>query len=159
MFAIDFRTGIGPPVAGLTGGVGACHSGSMQTTNSLVTGLVARLLAVMAVLSLGILPPGVMPEWGATGGIEMVLCSGDGAVVMVMDPATGETRPKPDRTSAKPGCDWAMAQGVADLAPLPFALTAPETATHRAARARANDLWRPAHDPRGLYARGPPALV
>lgn len=131
----------------------------MRTALSPVTGLVARLLAVLAVLSVGLLPPGVMPERAADGGIEMVLCSGEGAVVMVMDPTTGEARPKPDSTSAKPGCDWAMAQGVADLAPTPFVLTAPKTTTRRAAPARAADLWRPAHDPRGLYARGPPALV
>lgn len=122
-------------------------------------GLIPRLLAVLAVFGLSLLPPGVMPDIAADGSIEMVLCSGDGAVTMVYDPATGETHPKQDRQSAKPGCDWAMAHAEAGQAPLPFVLALPETATRRAAPALANDLWRPAHDPRGLYARGPPILI
>lgn len=100
-----------------------------------------------------------MPERNASGAMEMVLCTGDGAVVMLMDPATGEMRPKQPRQSAKPGCDWAMGQALADAAPLAFVLALPQAQTRRAARALANDLWRPAHDPRGIYARGPPALV
>lgn len=122
-------------------------------------GLMPRLLAVLAVLSLGLIPPGVMAEQGADGGIEMVLCAGDRAATMVLDPTTGEARPKQNSQSAKPGCDWAMAQAAADLAPLPFALAQPPAQARRAAPALANDLWRPAHDPRGLYARGPPTLV
>jgi len=131
----------------------------MCSARSHLSGLVARLLAVLAVLSLGLLPPGIMPERNPDGTIEMVLCSDLGAVVMLLDPASGETRPKPEPSSAKPGCDWAMAQNAADLAPLHLLLTAPETASRRAAPAMANDRWRPAHDPRGLYARGPPAFV
>lgn len=110
-------------------------------------------------MGLSLLPPDMMPEQRLAGGIDMVLCSGSGAMIMVLDPTTGETRPKPDRTSAKPGCDWAMAQAGADLAVPPFVLTAPVMAARRAAPALANGFWRPAHDPRGLYARGPPALV
>jgi len=131
----------------------------MRRALALGSSLIPRLLAVLAVLGLSLLPPGVMPERRMAGGLEMVLCSGAGAVAMVLDPATGEMQPKPDRTSAKPGCDWAMAQAGADLAPMPFVLTAPMMATRRAAPPLANPLWRPAHDPRGLYARGPPALV
>jgi hypothetical protein len=131
----------------------------MRSAFASVFGLLPRLLAVLAVLGLSLLPPGVMPERAASGGMEMVLCSGDGTVTMVLDPATGAALPKQDRQSAKPGCDWAMARAVADLAPLPFVLAQPTAEARRAAPPLANDLWRPAHDPRGLYARGPPALV
>ena len=95
--------------------------------------MTCRVGRLLAVLSLGILPPGVMPGRSADGGIEMVLCSDDGAVVMVLPPVTGVTRPKPDRTSAGRG--------------------------RSGAPALANDIWRPAHDPRGLYPRGRPDLV
>lgn len=131
----------------------------MRRRFALAFSLFPRLLAVLAVLGLSLLPPGVMPDMAADGSIEMVLCSGEGAVTMVYDPATGETRPKQDRQSAKPGCDWAMAQDTAGLGPLPFALALPEPSTRRASPALAADLWRPAHDPRGLYARGPPLLT
>ena len=120
--------------------------------------MLVQLPALLALVALGILPPGVMPQL-AGDGIEMVLCSGDGAVTMVLDPATGELSPKQEPNSGKPGCDWAMAQALADLPAQATALPLPMFTTHRAQRDLAADLWRPAHDPRGIYARGPPTLI
>lgn len=116
-----------------------------------------HLPVLLALAVLGLLPAGVMPAQDAAGGIVMVICSGEGPVSMTFDPATGTVTPaKP--APAKPGCDWAMAQTIADLA-LPVALPLPALGTGRAAPALAADLWRPAHDPRGLQARGPPSAI
>ena len=118
-----------------------------------------RLLAFVAAFGLAILPHGVMPHVGAGGALELVLCSVDGPVTMVVDPITGETKRKMPSGSAKPACDWATAHGAVTIlaeAPQPIP---PETLDRRAAPAMATAVWRPAHDPRGLYARGPPALV
>ena len=86
----------------------------------------------------------------------MVICSGDGPMMMVLDPSTGEFRPAPPSTK-KSGCDWACCGALAVTArfdlphPVPRLLgLAPETAVV---------LWRPAHDPRGIQARGPPLSV
>ncbi len=115
------------------------------------------LPALIALVVLGLVPAGVMPTQDASGGLVMVICSGEGAVSMTFDPATGVVMPaKP--APAKPGCDWAMAQTVADLA-LPVVLPLPVLGTGRAAPALAADLWRPAHDPRGIQARGPPSAI
>lgn len=116
-----------------------------------------RLPVLVALAVIGLLPPGVMPRQGADGQLTMVICSGDGPVRMVLDPATGEMKretPNPDR----PGCAWAMAQSLPDLVQ-PVTLTAPLRAARPVTPATTAVLWRPAHDPRGLYARGPPTLI
>ena len=118
-----------------------------------------RLLAFVADFGLAILPTGVMPHVGATGALELVLCSVEGPVTMVVDPITGETKRKAPSDSAKPACDWATAHSsgtVLTEAPFP---KPPQTLDRQAAPAMETALWRPAHDPRGLYARGPPSLV
>lgn len=118
-----------------------------------------RLLAFVAAYGLAILPTGVMPHVGATGALELVLCSVEGPVTMVVDPITGETKRKAPSDSAKPACDWATAHSsgtVLTEAPFP---KPPQTLDRQAAPAMETALWRPAHDPRGLYARGPPSLV
>ncbi len=118
-----------------------------------------RLLAFLAAFGLAILPTGVMPHVGATGALELVLCSVEGPVTMVVDPITGETKRKAPSDSAKPACDWATAHSsgtVLTEAPFP---KPPQTLDRQAAPAMETALWRPAHDPRGLYARGPPSLV
>ena len=118
-----------------------------------------RLLAFVAAFGLAILPHGVMPHVGATGALELVLCSVEGPVTMVVDPITGETKRKAPSDSAKPACDWATAHSsgtVLTEAPFP---KPPQTLDRQAAPAMETALWRPAHDPRGLYARGPPSLV
>ena len=97
---------------------------------------------------------GLMPAQGAEG-MVMVICSGDGPMMMVLDPATGEFRPAPPSTK-KSGCDWAgcglALVPVQELPPLVTQVTpvAPVIET---------DLWRPAHDPRGIWARGPPQVM
>ena len=118
-----------------------------------------RLLAFVAAFGLAILPHGVMPHVGAGGALELVLCSVDGPVTMVVDTITGETSRKMPSGSAKPACDWATVQSTATVVAEAPAVTPPQTLEHRAAPAMETAVWRPAHDPRGLYARGPPALV
>ena len=118
-----------------------------------------RLLALLAVFGLAILPQGVMPHVGETGGLELVLCSADGPVSMVIDPITGEASRKSPTGSAKSGCDWALAHSLTTLTAATPTPIPPQTLDRRAAPAMAAALWRPAHDPRGLYARGPPSLT
>lgn len=114
-----------------------------------------QLPVVLAMVVLGLLPAGVMPAQGADGSMVMAICSGGQAVSMTFDPATGEYAPaKP--VSEKSGCDWAMAQVVSDMG-VPVALPVPVFTTHRAAPTLAQVLWHPAHDPRGIQARGPPS--
>ena len=98
---------------------------------------------------------GLMPAQGAEGGTVMVICSGDGPMMMVLDPATGEFRPAPPSTR-KSGCDWAgcgLAVEPVQVTPVFVSRVIPATPVIE------TDLWRPAHDPRGLWARGPPRLV
>lgn len=129
----------------------------VQTALGRLRAALMLLPALLALAVLALVPVGVMPEQDASGGIVMVICSGDGPVSMTFNPATGEVTPaKP--TPAKPGCDWAMAQFISDLAQ-PVALPVPAFGTRRATPALAVDLWRPAHDPRGIQARGPPSVI
>lgn len=119
-----------------------------------------QLPVLLALVVLALLPPGVMPRVTADG-LAMVICSDAGAVVMVIDPTTGALTPEaPD--SGKSGdraiCGWAMAQSLPDLVQ-PFALSAPTTVAHAVTPTTASVSWRPAYDPRGLYARGPPTLI
>lgn len=119
--------------------------------------ILARLQVFAALMAMAIIPPGVMASHGDDGRIVMVLCSGDGAVRMVFDRATGAVTPEKP-APAKSGCDWGMARTATDL-PAPAALPQPAFATHRAAPALASVLWHPAHDPRGIHARAPPLLT
>ncbi|NTT86126.1 hypothetical protein HS053_09500 [Tabrizicola sp. SY72] len=116
-----------------------------------------RLPVLLALVVLAVLPPGVMPRQNDDGGLVMVICAGQGTVQMVLDPETGEMRPKaPDAERA--ACGWAMAQAVPDLVQ-PFTLSAPTQLARAVTPATASVVWWPAHDPRGLYARGPPSLT
>jgi hypothetical protein len=63
-----------------------------QTAVSLFRLLALRLVVVLPLLTLGLFPAGVMPGRGADGGIALVLCSGNGPLLMVLDPATGSFR-------------------------------------------------------------------
>jgi hypothetical protein len=100
-----------------------------------------------------------MPHVGETGGLELVLCSAEGPVSMIIDPVTGEARRKAPSGSAKPGCDWAVAHGLTTLQAATPTPIPPQTHDRRATPSLAPALWQPAHDPRGLYARGPPTLT
>lgn len=124
------------------------------------TAILHKAVLVVMLLAFGIgamQPRGTMAVATASGGLVLVLCSGTGPVQMVLDPVTGTVKPLPDEAPAKP-CDWAMAQGCAIettqvLAALFDAALRPAFAEQIGA-----PYW-PAHDPRGLYARGPPALI
>ena len=112
------------------------------------------LLLVVPFLFLSLIAPGYMPLRDADGTLRMVICADGGQVEVVLDLTTGE----PVQTAPEDGrCDWAqmVMAGPALEQPLPrpprlvLALLSPATP---------DDLWQPAHDPRGLYARGPPVL-
>lgn len=152
---------IGGACRGLTDRAGLWHPLAMRAPDRIrrLTQHVTRLLAVVAALGLAALPQGAMPHVGTAGALELVLCSVDGPVTMVVDPITGETKRKAPGGSAKPACDWATAHGPVALIAAPLPPSPPQTLDRRAAPSLAVALWRPAHDPRGLYARGPPSLV
>ena len=119
-----------------------------------LSGLLRPILVVLLVLATQF-RVGLMPA-EAGGQAIMVICAGDGPMMMVLDPVTGEFHPAPPDTKSS-GCDWAGCGAVAfeiridipDFAPRLLGLGA-ETAVVQ---------WRPGHDPRGIWARGPPSLV
>jgi hypothetical protein len=121
-----------------------------------LTGLL-RILVLLPFLGLSLLPQGVMPGRSAEGTLTLTLCSGDGPVDVTIDLATGEPL-APGHGKVSQTCDWAMGQVAALVGAEPVANgplqvlrpfdTAPETFAYR-----------PAHDPRGLWARGPPSLI
>jgi len=119
-------------------------------------GWLSLALILPLVLS-ALFPVGLMPTQGRDGQMVMVLCSGNGPMLMVLDPATGELRQAP-ATRRQTACDWATAQALSDLA-TPVALPALPAKVRRAGPAFAANLWRPAHDPRGIWARGPPSSM
>lgn len=117
---------------------------------------VTGLLLVLPFLLLSLIAPGFMPVRGADGGVAIVICADGAMAEIIVDAATGQ--PMPDAAPQDERCAWAQAAVVvAELAqpalvppvalPLGFHPVAP------------HDLWRPAHDPRGLWARGPPETV
>ena len=121
---------------------------------------ITGLWLAMPFLLMSLMAPGYMPVQGADGGITMVICSGDGPVTMILDPATGAPMAQDgSKDGPKDGrCSWAQAaMAVADLAPTQLA---PPVMLARAfVPVLPDGLWRPAFDPRGLFARGPPATV
>lgn len=98
---------------------------------------------------------GLMPAQAADGQVVMVICAGDGPMILVLDPETGTFHPAPSGTMTS-DCSWAV-QGLA-LLPEPGLPPRALRVTALAPVIEA-DLWRPAHDPRGIWARGPPRLV
>lgn len=83
-------------------------------------------------------------------GVVMVICSGDGPMLMVFDPASGTFHKAPAETR----CDWA-----ASPVAMPAEFDLPLRLWTWVDRATMAEIWRPAHDPRGLWARGPPLSV
>ena len=119
--------------------------------------LALRLVVVLPVLALVLFPAGMMPGQATDGQMVWVLCSGDGPVMMTIDPATGAFKQVPP-SGTKSACDWDMAHSGVTL-PATLTTPLPLQSLVRAAPALASLDFRPAHDPRGIYARGPPSLM
>lgn len=114
----------------------------------------ARLALVLPIVVLSLLPQGFMPDRNAAGQMVLVLCTPDGPVEMAVDLGKGQSD-----TGNPPGtCDWSLAHAALDLTPPASLPLAPVTATQALATTAAL-LWHPAHDPRGIWARGPPSLT
>lgn len=109
---------------------------------------------VLPFVMLSLLPQGVMPDRNTAGEMVLVLCSPDGPVAVTVDLATGQAHKK---TASSP-CHWSIAQAGLDLVP-PFILALPLGSTQVTLASGTTDLWRPAYDPRGIWARGPPILI
>lgn len=116
----------------------------------------ACLLPALPFVLLSLVAPGYMPGRGDDGMLTMVICADGAMVEMVMDAATGAPA---DRAAPEDGrCAWAQA-ALALAVPGQPDLPPPLRLVHRLHPAAPDDLWRPAHDPRGLFARGPPRPV
>ncbi len=114
---------------------------------------IALWLALLPFLALSLIAPGVMPARAADGTMVLVLCTPEGPQELIVDPGSG-----PDSHKDDARCDWAQGQPGAPLDAAPASLPAMLTAGRTASLA-AHPLFRPAHDPRGIFARGPPALL
>lgn len=115
------------------------------------------LWLVVPFVLLSLVAKGYMPVQGADGGITMVICSGAGMVSVTLDPETGAPVPH-DEAPEDGRCAWAQIAVAAVLPEVAPALP-PMTLPRVLLPASPDDLWRPAFDPRGLFARGPPAIV
>lgn len=114
-----------------------------------------RFALVLLLLFAAQFQVGLMPAEDASGRMVMVICSGDGPLMMVVDPQTGELRPAPPATQTS-GCHWAGGDVAVVTPTQPLVLEAQLSAVDPVIE---TDLWRPAHDPRGIWARGPPRLM
>lgn len=112
---------------------------------------IGLVLMLLPFLALSLLAQGVMPDHGP-GGLRLVLCTADGPVEMVVDLGQAPEGQKPLK------CDWAAGHGTTDLPGLTRQPTPPASAG-RSLEAPAPAHLRAAFDPRGLFARGPPATV
>jgi hypothetical protein len=116
-----------------------------------------RILVLLPFLGLSLLPQGVMPSRAADGTLTLTLCSGGGPVVVTIDLATGEPV-APGHGKVSQTCDWAMGQ-VAALVGADSVANGPLQVLRPFDAAPETFAYRPAYDPRGLWARGPPALI
>jgi hypothetical protein len=113
----------------------------------------ALWLMLLPFAALSLLAPGVMPGRAADGKVVLVLCTPDGPQEMSVDLGG----PTPDHPT-DPRCAWAQAHVVADLGlGTSFPILAGRVT--RAAPATSYQSFRPAHDPRGIFARGPPVFL
>jgi hypothetical protein len=113
---------------------------------------VGILLMLLPFVLLSLIGQGVMLRQ-SPGGLTVVLCSVDGPTTLTLDPDTG-LPVAPDKVDR---CDWATQQAALHAAgPGPFA---PPVTLRPAEPARETFAFAPAHDPRGLFARGPPSPV
>ena len=105
---------------------------------------------VLPFVALSLLPQGFMPDRDASGALVVVLCTPDGPINMV----TGEG----EEGASRAPCHWSLAHA-AVLPVQPVTLPLPPQDATLALTASTADLWRPAYDPLGIWARGPPALI
>lgn len=116
----------------------------------------AGLVLAMPFVLLSLVAQGYMPVRGDDGALRIVICTGQGPVAMVLDPETGGLIPAPEVVDGR--CSWGQAA---------LAITVPEAPVMRVPLRLAqafhpvapDDLWRPAYDPLGIWARGPPRAV
>ncbi len=116
-----------------------------------------RLLVLVPFLGLSLLPQGVMPGRSADGTMTLTLCSGAATVAIVIDANTGDPV-SPGHGQVSQTCDWAMGQlsalvGEDDASAGPALILRPFDPPSEIF------AYTPAHDPRGLWARGPPSLT
>lgn len=120
-----------------------------------------RWFVVWAMLSpflmLALLPAAVMPLRTAENGLTVVLCSENGPVQLVIDPATGAPLKK-GTSSAGERCAWAGAH-VAALGPMPSDLPAPMLAVAGRQAAVLPMILVAARATGRPPATGPPSLV
>lgn len=112
-----------------------------------------RWAALALLVTMSIVPRGVMPAWGA-GGMTVVLCTGSGPVEVTLGP---DGTPVPDGVAAD-ACVWAglvpvaLEPVAAPVVAAPFALlAAPVTIPRGAQRAKT--------EPCCNHNRGPPILL
>lgn len=117
---------------------------------------IISLWLVMPFVLLSLVAPGYMPVQAADGGLTMVICADGGAVEVRIDPKTGEKLAHKQLEDGR--CSWAQ-MAVSGLLPETAPLVPPMALPQVWQPVAAHDLWRPAFDPRGLFARGPPATV
>jgi len=117
-------------------------------------GIVLPALLLPFVL-LSMIAPGVMPGRAPDGSMVLVLCTPDGPQEVALD-ARGQ--PVPADHKADPRCDWAQGQMTAAFGAAPGPTVINEIVS-RAVPATAFQSFRPAHDPRGIFARGPPVVL
>ena len=111
---------------------------------------------VLPFLALSLIARGVMPDLGTEGQLVLVLCTADGPMEMTISSATGQQAPSGQGDD--PRCHWAQADMSLAL------LSTPELALLKSGAARVTPAtqttrWRPAYDPRGLWARAPPQIL
>ncbi len=119
------------------------HSGSLR---------ICGWILLVPFMLLTLLPAAVMPAQTVNGTMTLVLCTGDGPVETVMDLGGA-----PDENTPMQRCDWA-AQAAAALLP-DLVLPVRSVAYTRNDLTMIADLVRPAHDPHGVMARGPPTTL
>jgi hypothetical protein len=116
-----------------------------------------RILVLVPFLGLSLLPQGVMPGRSADGTLTLTLCTGTGTVDVVIDADTG-VPVSPAHGEVSQTCDWAMGQ-VAALVGEADAQSGPPLVLRPFDAPAETFAYTPAHDPRGIWARGPPSLI
>ena len=127
---------------------------TLRRTPNCLIGLL-RFLLVVPFLGLSLLPQGVMPGRSADGTLTLTLCTGSGALEVVIDVNTGEPV-SPGHGTFNQTCDWATGQ-VAALGVNPTESAGPPLVLLAFDPVPETFAYSPTYDPCGLWARGPPS--